>query len=214
MTDIPPANILRIRLQPASRMQCFDKNLLRQALLMNNEMVVWKQKSPDRIPDATGRGRGPTDIRVYKLPQGTWVNSRSYNIIMSHIENDVSAVVNLKQNPAPIYIGNAQGTFGVSQLHGQAPAHVVYVPGNEMDDWPLNAIDRNYTCVLELQRGDLFTQEQAQWQLDRMLEQRTDTEKRWFDDSKRLRLEHGKLVGTYCAMHWLLSVQAKEYYKQ
>jgi hypothetical protein len=111
---------------------CIGYKMVEFMNMPQNIMANWVQNPFGRNMDAQGGGGMPGDKRYHKLPL------ENYNIFITHEAfNEIKQTmedIDTKEfypafklgNEQYIRLGNVQGIFGVSMLHGQLPPEIVY----------------------------------------------------------------------------------------
>ena len=113
------------------KIMCYNGPKLAQWILdENNTFARWVQKNPSKPMEDTGHYGAPSDDpreRYWKLYTGEFV-------LVDKVARDIiSSETPYMFDADPIGIervGNLQGTFGVSMLHGQAPGVTIYELSN------------------------------------------------------------------------------------
>ena len=103
---------------------CYIRTDLIQ-LLESKKLARWLQRPNAPPMDSAGHGGAPSRLphdRVYMLPDSTVIDQNAYEILKTSFENKL----HLEEVEANVRIGNIQGTFGVSQHHGQSPGFTIY----------------------------------------------------------------------------------------
>jgi hypothetical protein len=116
--------------KPDMSFTCFHVSILDWAKQPDNRMCRYVQTNPNRpvYPDGTG-SRPIRNTYYYPLPLDNnfriYLPARDFNIIQKRIQRGKLQYFYLGDSKM-ITLGNCQGVFGVSALHGQLPGEPVY----------------------------------------------------------------------------------------
>ena len=102
---------------------CYDRDsFIRFMEQQDSIMFKWVPRDPGVVMDNVGHGGHPSGVCFRRTPDGIWITSKSFEFLKNNKEIRTFKALTMGEER----VGNAQGTFGVSQLHGQLPGVTIY----------------------------------------------------------------------------------------
>jgi hypothetical protein len=114
-----------------SQLHCFDRTSFHELIKQQTPMANWVPKV-GKVLDDIGRGGEPGTERYYKLPTGEYLLADAIFKKLAKGEFSGTQYFDTVQL-GTTRLGNLEGQFGISMLHGQAPGYPVFklVPKGE-----------------------------------------------------------------------------------